>query len=419
MAVRYPIESGNWSNTAIWNGGTLPTAADDVYANGFTVTIDQDITVLSIRTTAQAPAVAGGSYILNSGLTANLTGLNGIVAGTTNCVNYSAASGTSTINGVIRGSQTNINVHGIAYSGAASLNINGTVQSFSSGLTNFAIFKTGAGILNIIGDVIASLGTNGGGGLSNSGIGTINITGNIFGNQGSGFGHGIVNTGVCIINITGNLFAGTINAGNSLAISNTAAAQINITGNVFASTLNAGLETSAPLYLNIIGTLNAANGQSAIVSNSASAINLFSGPFISSTYGFMPFRCFRMHYIITPLSYFEFRDNSTNGALSPGPIAPATQLVSPDTVVDAPIQSNVRAGVTYALGTFTGTLAVPSPNSVALGVPTDNTTGSAVLTPSAIWDYATSNITNANTIGARLKNASTVDTTGAQLTAFL
>jgi len=31
MAVKYPITNGNWSNAAIWNGGTLPTSADDSY----------------------------------------------------------------------------------------------------------------------------------------------------------------------------------------------------------------------------------------------------------------------------------------------------------------------------------------------------------------------------------------------------
>jgi hypothetical protein len=49
-----------------------------------------------------------------------------------------------------------------------------------------------------------------------------------------------------------------------------------------------------------------------------------------------------------------------------------------------PSVSDVRSGVSYADGGLTGTCAVPAAGSVALGVPVDNTTGSAVLTPSAV-----------------------------------
>ena len=58
MANRYAVASGNWSNTATWNGGTLPTSADVVRPNNFTVTIDQDITVQELRNDASSPAVA-------------------------------------------------------------------------------------------------------------------------------------------------------------------------------------------------------------------------------------------------------------------------------------------------------------------------------------------------------------------------
>ena len=45
-----------------------------------------------------------------------------------------------------------------------------------------------------------------------------------------------------------------------------------------------------------------------------------------------------------------------------------------------PTQANVRDGTTYGTGgLLVGTLKVPPPQSVAYGVPTDNTTGTAVL----------------------------------------
>ena len=51
MANRYAVATGNFSNAAIWDNGAVPTSTDDLYANGFTVTIDGTYTVQTIRNT--------------------------------------------------------------------------------------------------------------------------------------------------------------------------------------------------------------------------------------------------------------------------------------------------------------------------------------------------------------------------------
>jgi hypothetical protein len=43
--------------------------------------------------------------------------------------------------------------------------------------------------------------------------------------------------------------------------------------------------------------------------------------------------------------------------------------------------------------TLTGTMAIPTAENVLLGVPTDNTTGSAIITPSNIWEYPQRSLT--------------------------
>jgi hypothetical protein len=58
-----------------------------------------------------------------------------------------------------------------------------------------------------------------------------------------------------------------------------------------------------------------------------------------------------------------------------------------------PIAANVRSGVSYGGGNITGSCAVPAAGSVALGVPVDGTTGTAVLTPEAVWGHASRSIT--------------------------
>jgi hypothetical protein len=122
-----------------------------------------------------------------------------------------------------------------------------------------------------------------------------------------------------------------------------------------------------------------------------------------------------MHYRRTMGSYYEFRDNSTLGALPPSTPAPATRLVSPDTVADSPVPRDVRLGTIYAEGSQTGTMIVPSRDNVAKGVLVDNTTGTAILDADSIWAVPLTSINTLNSIGRRVKNAATVETTGAQI----
>jgi hypothetical protein len=418
MANVYAIKTGNWSDPTVWNTGALPTSADDVFANGFTVTIDQTVNVLSIRTTAASPAIAGGGFLLNSSIIVTLSG-SGIIAGSSNCVTYSQSTGTSTINGTVRGSATTANIYGILYSGSANLNINGAVTSGPT-VNAFAypIAKTGSGILTVVGNVTAIGGVNAGTAIYNSGTGTVNITGNIYATNGTGYGHGLQNVAICTINVTGDIYGGNVNPGNSFGLYNTGASTINITGNLYSSTINSSVFSNAAGYISIIGSLNASNGSSAFQSGNASAINLLSGPFICATYGTYPFQCFRMHLIPSVSTYFEFRDETTNGALFPGAIAPPTRLISPASASDAPAQSDVRLGVVYANSSQTGTCAIPNTGSVAYGIPVDNTVGTAVINAEDIWKIPLSSISTSGSIGLRVKNVSTVQITGAQIAAY-
>jgi hypothetical protein len=85
----------------------------------------------------------------------------------------------------------------------------------------------------------------------------------------------------------------------------------------------------------------------------------------------------------------------------------------------APVIANVRYGIVYgSTNELTGTLRMALPSDVRVSVPTDNTVGTATITAQDFWDYAVSNLTAADSIGKRLKNCSTVQTTGDQIAAF-
>lgn len=53
MPLKSAIASGNWSDPAIWDAGQLPRVDDVVASNGFTVTIDQTVTVLQLTNLAK------------------------------------------------------------------------------------------------------------------------------------------------------------------------------------------------------------------------------------------------------------------------------------------------------------------------------------------------------------------------------
>lgn len=368
-------------------------------------------------------SVAGGGFILNSGVT--VTTINGVSASNLTCLTYSG-SGTSTIIGNINaltvtpGTYTYTLVH----SGTGTLNITGSLYASYTCSNRGCLTFTGSGILNVTGNILAGFcnainvdvsgaGTmnvvgyvEGGSNVTALNIGgnaRVNITGNVGG--GSNTGRGVTISGAnTVTTITGNLVLGQ---GGGSALSINAAGNITVTGSVGDNLHTGGVTlvnaNSVGCYLKIIGTIYAGNGVPHVSSLGTGAINIFTGPFISSPIGIQPFYVARMHYQRTMGSYYEFRDNSTNGALPPAVAAPATRLVSPDTVTDSPIPANVRQGTSYAAGSQTGTMIVPSRDNVAKGVLVDNTTGTAILDADAIWAVPLTSINTLNSIGRRVK----------------
>lgn len=392
-----------------------------------------------------SPAVAGGGFILNNGVTVTCTGTNGVITGTTTCLTYSG-SGVATINASIlpANANTGTGVSGLIYSGSGTLNLNGNILNIAASTTkgptvlfsgtgtlnftgtifglqvNTALSITNTGICNIVGDIF---GGNAGIGVTISGNATVNITGNIFPVAGGSTFIAIVNiTAVsAIVNMTGNVFSFTTTDSISHGINLTSNSTLVVVGNVIGTSNSSysGINATANSYIKVIGTIQAGAARSGFLSTGAGAINILTGPFISHPTGIQPIYVTRMHYQRTLGSYYEFRDNSTNGALPPAGPAPITRLVSPGTAIDAPAASNVRQGVVYAAGSLTGTMVVPAASNVANNVPVDNTVGTAVLDPNAIWAVPLTSVNTLNSIGRRVKNAATVETTGAQLESLI
>ena len=75
MAVKWAVANGNWSDGTTWNDGVVPTIGDDVYLNGFVVTIPNSSTYISVKSinNGETPATGNFGGYLNGGYRSGTT----------------------------------------------------------------------------------------------------------------------------------------------------------------------------------------------------------------------------------------------------------------------------------------------------------------------------------------------------------
>lgn len=416
MALRYAVATGNWSNTATWDGGTLPTAADDVFSNNFTVTIDGTFTVLSIRNTlnAAAPVIAaGGQFRYANGGNLTCTAAQAIFVGsTTPTLEMTLASGnTATFTGNILTVTNTANFNAIRLSSTGTLNLNGNYNI--DGANNRAvILLTSTGTLNIVGDISSTV-TGGGSAVNNilmTAAGTLNITGNVTASTNIERVSSTINSNAGTINITGNTTANT-----TPAIYIIGAVTYNQIGNVNASTAQPAIynQTTAAT-ISVTGIITASTGAPAIYAAFALTNSYSSGTFVKVSGNVV--NSTNNMAIVAPRVTIDTNTSTWLFQISTGG---NRTLYAAGVALGNPATTNVRFGTTYgASSELTGTLRVPSAANVLSGVLTDNTTGTLLMTPADFWNYLIASGFTANSIGDRLQNAATVATTGGQIAAY-
>jgi hypothetical protein len=514
MAVRYAVASGNWSTGSTWNTGTVPTAADDVYADGKFVTIDQSITVTSLNNGLRSGGTAGGYFqVNNSGYTVTATSL---IVGTSANLFYSNTTGTLTINAnlptwiynaiaiTINGAGSNITyngtltaggttgyAHGIlvnstnvlltvngnltnpttvnVYSAAVQVNNNsraiingnvtgpactGSIGTFHNNSTNsigsiingncvsglssavsnvagcvttingtqtasgstgvYAISNATNSVTIINGDCLGSLSGTPSSALllTNSGAGTVIINGSVIQRSvGPSSTIGIVtNSSTGTINISGNVGGGTV--ASSIGVSNSSTGTINVTGSVSGgtnATMTPAIYSTTAGIITVTGN-TISNLYPAIYSTNALATHRLYGNLVSAN-GIFP-----IYGLTTPLSIrispsvaqtITLQDTSNvNRAFD-----------TSTTTTGLPAASNVRRGTSYGnINQYSGTMYVPTPDNVRKDVLTDNTVGTADLSVSSLIDTLTG---STNPMAVRLRNVSTAQITGSQISGLL
>jgi hypothetical protein len=473
MPNRWPITSGNWSNSAIWSGSIIPTASDDVFANLKTVVIDTNVTVFRMTNAASASAIlGGGTFLLANGVTLTATSPTGItpftpissgsvllisgsnsatIIGNMRPINTSAWPNGSagltlrvldnakvTITGSVAGNSNFVNSVGITVSGSgAVVNISGSVESGPSqgGVTGQnGINVSPRGSVNINGPVSFFNITN-----QSSGIGilfnssdTLTITGSVY--QGDTTPTTIVDsTGGGNIFISGSLIGRTTGTGG--IISKTSTGNITIIGDILGQTAGGSIISHTSTGNIIISgsiikrgagiPISTTEASTTIVTGSISFTGSITGPVISSTStaglvriaspvssfnNFNPIFSPRIQYFSDSRPTYTFQTDTFNKNIT---------FYDTSFTSSLPTQTDVRSGSLYGgSNEFSGSMVVPATSSVRYGVPVDQTTGSAIVTPATIFDSLLTSLTSSNSIGERLKNISTIQTTAATIAAF-
>lgn len=400
MADKWPLANGNWSNAANWNGGTKPVPGDDVYADGRTVTVDEDFDVATIRNTQRSGGTANGSFAFSG--TRNCT--CNVITGAANCVSF---TGNLTINGNVTGGTSIPSAAIYATNSGTFLTINGNLTGGTGSLSGtnncsalwIALSSGAPCTVTINGNIVGGGGSGGYGVYCQSTAGAyanITITGTVEGGMaasGIRFDKGIMvingnvsgkNSNYAIqfqssftsLTINGNLSGGTTSGSVGLYSNTTNSGTVTVNGNIVAGSgssafglqyATSGLNCPTTCIQAIASTAaNAISNSSVSVIQVKNAVSASNG--VQAVGG-----AFR--FTNDPdISMYHWRGDTTFVTLTD-----VTQVAGL-----LPTAANVRQGTVYNAGGLTGTLAVPNPNQVAVGVATDNTVGTAVITAASL-----------------------------------
>ncbi len=347
--------------------------------------------------------VAGGTFNLTNGSTLTCTASTGVIVGSTTApITFALPFGSSaTVNATIPSVTTVTNYAAVLLNGLGTLNFNGDISCGPTSTTNMRVINiTAAGTLNYNGVC-----TNGGNNTNqcnsifSSAAANINII-----TTGFAGGNTLTQANSSIfMNAGGTLFitsSGNISAGVSPAITIVGGVSLTIVGSVVGGSIEAIRNvTTAIANTTVTGSITAGNSANAIVALGGVRV---VGPLVN-TNQFMAVYAPKM--LIDSTTSWQFQQLS----------GPDITLYAPGANVGNPAASDVRFGVSYGLGSFTGTAYIPTPSTVLLGTQVDATTGTLLMTPA---QFVSELNTSTTPVAVRLQNCATVSSTGDQVASY-
>lgn len=340
------------------------------------------------NTNASYGGTNGGSFIVNTGrtITCTTTSTAGLVAGSTRCLNISSTGQTININAnVLYSTTTNfistvevplsvstgntINIVGIVTSAGNRSCVNTNAPNTTISLTGTSNGNGGAGLQANTTATNTNITVNGnlnnGTSVIHYSTGNITINGDVIATGSSNI---IDRRAASNITVNGNVYGSVSSSGIGIIAQSVGGGQITVNGNVYGGNTYGILLSSVGATVAINGDVFAALSP-AVAGSAFTTLPLrITGNMINSTTTNAVWHS--AVQLLGTNQYLQAKDNLGNNKF----------LYSPGTNLGNPAISDVRSGVTYASGSLTGTLAVPNPSNVSLGVPTDNTFGTGIIT---------------------------------------
>lgn len=403
MATYYARKTGNIDATDVWATTPSGTAgavsfdpADVLVANSFTVTVNVTTDLGSageIRNDTTGGATSGGSFALSNGVTLTAN----VITGAATCLTMAGNASATVVGNITGGTATN--AYGAVTTSTGTLTVVGAVTGGSGASAMGVYTNTANAKITITGNVTGGTGSSASGVYPNATAVVVTITGSVTASNTAVGGH---NRGNCTMNITGTVSG----VGNGSGVFNDSAGTITIVGTAIGASPGAG-----------VGAVNGTNGTMSVTrAKGGSLAGSATGVSGSSTGATSVEEIEYGDLGASPTAgVIRLSDKSSNVAVMYRFGATKKTLTDPNASGLMPAASSVRFGTTYNGGNSIGTCYVPAASSVAFGVNVDNTTGTAALTPAAVWDYLTSSATTSGSMGERLKNAATVASVGQQL----
>jgi hypothetical protein len=351
---------------------------------------------------------AGGGFTFANGGNLTCTASNGIEVGSATApLTFNLASGDSaTFNGNITSVSNVSNYRAINVIGTGTFNMVGNVgiNQGSNAQPRYSMFISNTPTINLIGSVTNSTSNAFANATATSifvnGNCTLNITGNVSGSNVNvfvtGYGGIFCNT-TCTINITGNI---TTNSNPSIWFNTSGT--LNLIGNATGGTAYpAVFNQGAPATIDILGITTSGVGAPAIQGLITTFVKVRGNVVNTDTY------CAVLAGRVTidnNVTSWQFKD-STN-AITRTLYTAGVPLGNPD-------EDDVRDGLDYGPSLeLTGSMIVAPASSVRKDVPVDNTVGTAEITASDLLEAIA---ISSDPIAVRLRNVSTVETTGDQI----
>jgi hypothetical protein len=391
MANIKAAQSGNWSSTATWQGGVLPGPEDIAIANGFTVTIDQDIDVQRLVNSTFGTSTVGGFFqitTVGAGVTRNVFVTFGLgnfggtfVGATGGLLRISATSGTVNFGSTNIGSGGSSNFTGLLISGSGiTINCTGDVRSFAFNVIAIQITGSCTATFN---NVFA--------GTSSSAPGiSINAPANVTVNEvfGSNASPAItVNTSGATLSALGKVVSRS--SGTSFFSQNAIS--------IFAANCNITCFSSL--------ITNGASPAIGVSSNSTFLGNYtLYGPFFSSIES-NTFPVYLPDWKVPAGNTVKIYIYDSEKNL----IELSSQAEGP-----YPNESDVLVGVEY--NDTSGTLDLPPESSVAYGVRVGGSAGSAFITEE---DIVSAEVSSGVSLSEKMLNSATISSSGNQIAAAL